>query len=161
MKWIWGWIRTAQVLMNLLYQYTTGWVQISSQTTCLWGWHLQPMTTAVYKPITNTQGLKFHYCFPCSFCISVFCFHCSLPALFSRLNLILLPTYTSKFCRSLFIILPSILGFATPYNLVWSVNLITVMFAKDHKEPSQLYGQKRKKGNFYYAINALLKIPLK
>lgn len=149
MKWILGWITTAQILMNLLYWYTTGWVQLSSLTTCLWGWHLQPMTTAVYKPIPTPGVLNFTTAFhECNLCISVFCFHCSLPTLFSWLNLILLPTYTFKFRRSLFIILPSILGFATPYNLVWSVNLITVMFAKGHKKPSQLCGQKRKKETF-------------
>lgn len=30
------------VLSLDLYRYTTGWIQVSSQTTCLWGWHLQP-----------------------------------------------------------------------------------------------------------------------
>lgn len=111
------------VLRIDLYWYTTAWIQVSSQTTCLWGWHLQPDDNCSLQTHNQHPGFftvfnfttSFHVAYCCT--VSVFCYHCSLPA-FSRLNLILLPTYISKFCRSLFIILPSILGFATPYNLV-------------------------------------------
>lgn len=111
------------------------------------------MTTTVYKLITNSLGFLWSLM---SLLLSVsliavqFLYFASIvPCLFySRLNLILLPTYISKFCKSLFIVLSSILGFATPYNLVWSVNVINVMYANHHKEPSQLHSQKRKKETF-------------
>lgn len=133
------------VLKLDLYWYTTGRIRVSSQTTCLWGWHLQPDDNcSLYQHLGFFTVFNFTTAFHVAYCctVSVFCFHCSLRAFFQTESH-LLPTYISKFCRSLFIILLYILGFATPYNLLWSVNLINVMFAKDHKEPSQLYSQKR------------------